>query len=593
MLGSDHLERAAMCTNCEVVSAAAGALGETPAASPVGRAGAPDGPGGVTVLRGGAVYTLDPHRPWAQAIAVRGRDIIAVGSDDEVAAAAGPDPQIIELAGRMVLPGFVEGHIHPLLGGFMTSGVDLQVPTKDAALSAIADYARTNPSGPVRGFGWRVDMFGPEGPHRAELDAIIPDRPAFFFAIDAHSLWVNSTTLDVAGINRDSPDPQPGFSFYTRDASGEPTGFVLEAAAMLPMIHAVEPMTKDLLARLLTDWLPHAAAAGITSLFDAGMPPVGDDPAGLASIYTDLEAQGRLPFRVVVSHLTKGPPIDDVVAQTQRLTAALDTELVRGGVLKILGDGTVEGHTACLLQPYSDRPDETGQLPFSEEEWHRLVGTADAAGLDVHVHAIGDRTVRIALDAFEAAIRANPGRDRRHTIAHLQIVDDADQARFGELGIFAQFSANWLSADPGTVDTAIRLCGIERQRKSFRPKSILDRGGTVTFGTDWPAAGWFSTHRPLDSIQVAITRQLVGAAEAPILDPPDERLDLAQALYANTLGAARQLRLDGMVGSLEAGKRADLVVLQQNIFEVSPHDIAATPIDMTMMDGRVTYGARP
>lgn len=227
----------------------------------------------------------------------------------------------------------------------------------------------------------------------------------------------------------------------------------------------------------------------------------------------------------------------------------------------------------------------SGQLPFSEEEWHRLVGTADAAGLDVHVHAIGDRTVRIALDAFRAAIRANPGRDRRHTVAHLQIVDDADQARFGELGIFAQFSANWLSADPGTVDTAIRLCGIERQRKSFRPKSILDRGGTVTFGTDWPAAGWFSTHRPLDSIQVAITRQLVGAAEAPpILDPPDERLDLAQALYANTLGAARQLRLDGMVGSLEAGKRADLVVLQQNIFEVSPHDIAATPIDMTMMD---------
>lgn len=545
----------------------------------------------VTVFRGGAVYTVDPQLPWAQAIAVRGRDIIAVGSDDEVTAAAGPQARTIELAGRMVLPGFVEGHIHPLLGGFMTSGVDLQLPTRDAALSAITDFARANPIGPVRGFGWRVDMFGPAGPHRADLDAIIPDRPAFFFAIDAHSLWVNTATLKIAGISRDSPDPQPGFSIYTRDESGEPTGFVLEAAAMLPMIHAVEPMTKDLLTRLFAEWLPQAAAAGITSLFDAGMPPVGDDPAGLATIYTDLESQGRLPFRVVVSHLVKGPPIDEVVAQTQRLTEALDTELVRGGVLKILGDGTVEGHTACLLQPYSDKPHETGQLPFTEDEWHRLIHAADVSGLDIHVHAIGDRTVRIALDAIAAAIRANPARDRRHTIAHLQIVDDADQSRFAELGVFAQFSANWLSADPGTVDTMIRRCGIERQRKSFRPKSILDNGGTVTFGTDWPAAGWFSTYRPLDSIQVAITRQLVGTADAPILDPADERLNLAEAVYANTLGAARQLRLDGLVGSLQPGKRADLVVLGHNIFEVSPHDIAATPIDMTMMNGRFTHGA--
>lgn len=589
MLGSDHLERAAMCSNCELVSAAARAVGERPAAAPEVRSVAPDRPPGVTVFRGGAVYTLDPNLPWAQAVAVRDRDIIAVGSDDEVTAAAGPAARIIELSGRMVLPGFVEGHTHPLLGGFMTSGVDLQLPTREAALAAIADYARAHPNGAVRGFGWRVDMFGPQGPNRAELDAIIPDRPAFFFAIDAHSLWVNSKTLEIAGVSRDSPDPQPGFSFYTRDQYGELTGFVLEAAAMLPMIHAVEPMTKELLARLLADWLPHAAAAGITSLFDAGMPPVGDDPTGLATIYTDLENQGRLPFRVVVSHLIKGPPIDDAVAQAQHLTASLGTELVRGGVLKILGDGTVEGHTACLLHPYNDKPEETGQLPFSEDEWHRLVGAADIAGLDVHVHAIGDRTARVALDAIEAAIRDNPARDRRHTIAHLQIVDDADQSRFGELGVFAQFSANWLSADPGTVDTLIQRCGIERQRKSFRPKSILDRGGTITFGTDWPAAGWFSTHRPLDAIQVAVTRQLVGEPDAPILDPTDERLSLDEAVYANTLGAARQLRLDESVGSLEPGKRADLVVLRHNIFEVAPHDIATTPIDMTMMDGRFTH----
>lgn len=577
-----------MCTNCGLAAAVVGGGGGAAARS--APTPTPDTRNTTTVFRGGTVYTLDPRLPWAQAVAVRGRDIIAVGSDDEVSAVTGPDARIIELAGRMVLPGFVEGHIHPLVGGFMTSGVDLQLPTREAALSAIAEYARAHPTGPVRGFGWRVDMFGPEGPHRADLDAIIPDRPAFFFAIDAHSLWVNSATLKAAGVSRDSHDPQPGFSYYARDQSGEPTGFVLEMAAVLPMIHAVEPMTKDLLARLFADWLPQAAAAGITSVFDAGMPPVGGDPAGLASVYTDLESAGGLPFRVVVSHLVKGPPIDDAVADAQRLTASLGTELVRGGVLKILGDGTVEGRTACLLQPYTDKPDETGQSPFTEDEWHRLVGAADLAGLDIHVHAIGDRTIRLALDALEAAIRTNPARDRRHTIAHLQIVDDADQARFGELGVYAQFSANWLSADPGTVDTTIHRCGVERQRKTFRPKSILDRGGTVTFGTDWPAAGWFSTYRPLDSIQVAVTRQLVGDPDGPVLDPAGERLDLADAVYANTLGAARQLRLDDLVGSLQPGKRADLVVLGQNIFEVPPHDIAATPIDMTMMDGRFTHG---
>jgi predicted amidohydrolase YtcJ len=194
------------------------------------------------------------------------------------------------------------------------------------------------------------------------------------------------------------------------------------------------------------------------------------------------------------------------------------------------------------------------------------------------------------LTAFEAAIAANPKRDRRHSMAHLVLVDDADIPRFARLGVNAQFSANWMSADPDSVDILLERYGPERQRKIYRPRSILETGGTISFGTDWPAAGYFATFKPLDAIQVAVTRQLIGKPDAPVLEPASERLDLAQAVHANTMGAAHQLRMEHQVGSIEAGKHADLIVLEKNIFAVDKHDIAKVRIDMTMMNGRFTHG---
>ena len=578
-----------MCANCGIdPQIGPDSTGRSREATPDGRIRRPEV---ATVFKGGVVYTMDPNRPWASAVAVRDESIIAVGSDAEVIAAAGPDTDIVELHGRMVLPGFVEGHVHPLLGGFFTSGADLQVPTKADALTEVARYAEADPSSPtVRGFGWRMDMVGPEGPDRAELDAIVPDRPVLLFAIDAHSMWVNTATLQRAGITRDTPDPVPGFSYFGRDGEGEPTGFVLEAPAMLQVLAAVEPLTPELLADLFTRWAFKAAAAGITAVFDAGMPPAQGDPHGLADIYTDLEAVGNLPLRVVVSHLVKEPPIEDVVVQTLRLRDRLGSGLVSGGVLKILGDGTLEGHTGYLMEPYADLPDSIGQSPFTEEQWHRLVAAADAAGIDVHIHSIGDRTTRIALDAIEAAIAANPPRDRRHTIAHLELVDADDLPRFGQLGVIGQFSANWMAADPGNTGITLQRCGEQRYQTIYRPRSVQDGGATISFGTDWPAASWFSTYKPLDAVETAVTRRSVGQPDMSVLEPAAERLDLGSALRAATLGPARQLRLDHLVGSIEPGKRADLVVLGKNLFEVPPHEIAATPVDMTMMNGRFTHG---
>jgi predicted amidohydrolase YtcJ len=486
------------------------------------------------IFHGGKIYTVDDAKPWAQAVAVAGDTIVAVGSDAEITALAARDTKIVDLRGRMLMPGLVEGHIHPFMGSFMTSGVDLQVPTANAALAAIARYAKARPTGPIRGFGWRVDMFRSEGPTRAMLDAVLPNRPAFFFSIDGHSLWANSKALEIAGVSADTPDPIPDFSYFVRDKNGQQRGYILEVAAVLQVVNAVDPISRDAMKTLLDQWLPKASAAGITTAYDAGVPPIGEDQGAILSLYTELEDQKRLPFRVVASYLIKGPPVRDATFYVQDLAKRINTDLVQARFLKIIGDGTQEGYTAWLVEPYADKPDSIGASPFSEVEWKSMIADADRAGIDVHVHACGERTARTALDAFEAAIAANPQRERRHAIAHNVLTEDSDIPRFGKLGVTAQFSANWMTADPDTVDILTVRYGPSRQRRIYRPKSILQAGGRVSFGTDWPAAGYTSTYKPLDSIQVAVTRQQIGLKNAAVLEPVDERLDLAEALYAST-----------------------------------------------------------
>lgn len=541
------------------------------------------------VFRNGPVYTVSSEQPWAQAVAVTGSSITYVGDEGGLAGLVGPQTQVVDLNGKLLMPGFVEGHIHPFLGAFLTSGVDLQVPTRDDALAAIADYAREHPDGVVRGFGWRVDMFGPDGPTRAELDQVLPDRPGFFFAIDGHSLWANSAALKQAGVNRDTPDPIPGFSYYVRDEDGEPTGYILEVNAVLALVDAVEPISADTMQSLLEQWLPKASAAGITTVFDAGVPPIGEDQGALLAHYVDLDHRGALPFRVVASYSVKAPPIDDVVTKFTGIRKRVASELVDVAVVKIVGDGTQEGYTAWLIEPYADKPDSIGASPFTEAQWHQVISDVDAAGFDVHVHACGERTARVALDAIEKAIAGNPPRDRRHTIAHLVYVQDPDSTRFARLGAIAQFSANWMSADPDSVGNMADRYGRPRSQLMYRPQEVLRSGGRISLGTDWPAAGYFSTYKPLESIQVGATRQLVGKPDAEVLPPADQRLTVAQAVHANTLGAAYQLRLEEKVGSVQVGKKADLIVLDANIFETDPHDIHRTKVTMTMVDGKVRH----
>ncbi|MEH3140186.1 MAG: amidohydrolase [Mycobacterium kyogaense] len=572
-----------------VVATACGTSSQAPVAPASTTAGAERAPD--TVFHTGRVYTGASARPWAEAVAVTGTTISYVGDSAGAKALAGPDTTVIDLGGKLLMPGFVEGHTHPFLGAFLTSGVDLQVPTRQDALDAIAAYAKANPEGAVRGFGWRVDMFGSEGPTRADLDRVLPDRPGFFFAIDGHSLWANSKALELAGVSRDTPDPVPGFSYYARDVNGEPTGYVLEVNAVLGLVNAVEPISPETMGTLVRGWLPKASAAGITSVFDAGVPPIGDDQAAILRLYTDIEQSGQLPFRVVASYSVRALPIDGTVERFTAVRDEVSSDLVTVGVVKIIGDGTQGGYTAWLIEPYADKPDSTGASPFTEQQWQKLVGDVDAAGFDVHIHACGERTARVGLDAIERAIAANPPRDRRHTVAHLVYVEDSDAPRFAQLGVTAQFSANWMSADPDTIENMGARYGAPRKDLLYRPQAVLQSGGRISLGTDWPAAGYFSTYKPLDSIQIGVTRQLIGDASAPVLAPAEEKLTVAEAVHANTLGAAYQIRLEDKVGSVETGKLADLIVLDRNIFEIDPHDIHAATVTTTMMNGTIVHQA--
>ncbi|KPF96726.1 amidohydrolase [Rhodopseudomonas sp. AAP120] len=539
------------------------------------------------VFRNGPVYTVSRGPEWARAVAVRADSIVYVGDDAGVTRFIGPNTRVVDLAGRLLLPGFVEGHIHPISGAAITSGVDLQYDTRDETLAALAAYrAKLGDADVIRGFGWRYNAFPASGPRKQDLDALWPDTPVILSAIDGHCAWVNSKALALAGITTTTADPLPGFSYFQRDpASGEPTGYAVEVPAMIVILNAAAPFTGTYLAQSLGDWLPKASAAGITTVFDAGM-QVLPEAAGF-QLYQDFEQRGLLPFRVVGSTYHNDPAIDPIPL-IKELRGRFHSELVQASVLKLNIDGGEAQRTSAMLAPYDDDPSRSGDTLLPPDLFKDIVLRADRDGLDIHVHCCGDRGARLCLDAFEAAIKANPPRQRRHTVCHLVVVAPEDLPRFAALGVTAEFSAQWAVPDAYWRQVLRTRLGA-RADAIYRIGSILRHGANVSLGTDWPAAGYYSTYKPLEAIEIAITRRELNKPEQPLLLPADERISLAEALRAATMGAAYQLGLDAKIGSIEVGKKADLVVLERNLFEVAPHEIHTVPVLLTLMDGKVRH----
>ena len=554
----------------------------------IAEAAAASDPSPDVVFRNGPVYTVNSEKPWASAVAVKGKRIVYVGDEAGVQEFVGPQTRVVDLAGKMLLPGFIDSHTHPLGGSAITRGVDLQFDTHEETLDALRSYRdKIGNVDIIRGFGWRYNAFPTTGPRKEDLDAIWPDTPVFLVAIDGHAAWANSQALALAGVTKDAKDPLPGFSYFQRDlATGEPTGFLVEVPVMFVLLNAIAPFSRDYIAESLREWLPRASAAGITGLFNAGM-QVLPETEGFG-IYQELEREGKLPFRVIGSYYHNNPAIDPVPI-IRALRREFHSELVKASVLKLNMDGGDNAHTGVFLAPYADKPETSGDPLLPIPMFFDIVRRADAEGIDIHVHSIGDRATRLTLDAVEAAIKANPPRDRRSAIAHLTLVDPKDEPRFAKLAVAAQFSAQWAVADkPWQAVTRSRLGG-ERADRVYRLGSMLRAGGVLSFGSDWPAANSYSTYKPLDAIEIATTRRELDRPDGAPLPGNDEAIPLAAALKAATMGAAWQLGLEKEVGSIEAGKLADLVVLEKNLFEVAPPDIHKTKVLMTVMNGKVRH----
>lgn len=529
-----------------------------------------------TVLKSGRIYTVDPGPTWAEAVAIRAGRLVAVGTDRSVAAFIGPRTRIIDLGGRLALPGFHDAHIHVAAGGLE----QLQCPLDGAAdikatLARVAECAAASQEERIVGSGWNLALFPAAGPDKSLLDSVVPNRPVYLAGADGHSAWVNSRALERAGIGAATPDPPNGL--IERDpANSQPSGTLRETAAEL-VSRLIPPVSDALRLEGLRRWLRLANAAGITSFIEAS---AAEEEL---RAYKALADAGQLPARVVasVTYGTFGSPDFERLLQRRRSFSAprLNTDAI-----KIFVDGVLEGHTAALIDPYTDRPAERGALNLRPAELAAAVTRFDALGLQVHMHAIGDAAVRAALDAVQAARAANGARDGRHHIAHLQLVHPDDVPRFALLGVTANFQPLWAWPDDYIMKLNMAQVGPGRVSRMYPIGSIHRSGARIVGGSDWSV----SSLDPLEAIQVALTRQDPEGIKTDVLNA-GERVDLATMIAAYTIEGAWLMHQEQVTGSIEVGKAADIVVLDRNIFELPAAGIARAVVDLTMLDGQVVY----
>jgi predicted amidohydrolase YtcJ len=532
------------------------------------------------LIVGAPVWTGDPARPWADAVAVRGGRVAAAGPEREVAAVAGPATRVLRLDGGLVLPGFQDAHVHTAAGGLELARCDLHGVEPEAYAATIARYAADRPDAPwVLGGGWVMDAFGTAGPHAAALDAVVADRPVLLESTDGHSAWVNRRALELAGVTRATPDPPRGR--IERDAAGEATGTLHEAAMALVADHAPEPTPAEWEAAIERGQA-HLHRLGITAWQDAAVGPE------MLAAYRALAERGRLTGRAVAA--LRWLP-EDGLAQLPGLVerrASGTFGRLRASAVKIFADGVFENRTASMLAPYLDgdgRPGgNRGIAMLGAEELAAAVTALDGEGFDVHVHAIGDRAVRDTLDAFAAAAAANGRRDARHQIAHLQFVHPDDRPRFRRLGVVANAQPYWSCLDGYMRELTLPFLDPERSGWQYPWASLRRAGAVLAFGSDWTV----STANPLEEIEVATRRVAPDDRDGePFL--PDERIDLPAALAAFTAGSAYALRLEAQTGSITPGRLADLAVLDRDPFDPAAGPVGDARVLATLVEGEPVH----
>lgn len=537
------------------------------------------------LFTGGPVLT--PAGRTATAVAVTGDRITAVGNA-EVHDLTGPGTEVVDLAGRLLLPGFQDAHVHPVPAGLELTQCDLTgARTAKDTLAAVRAYADAHPEREwITGGGWSMEAFEGGTPTKELLDAVVPDRPVYLPNRDHHGAWVNTRALELAGVTRDTPDPADGR--FERDASGEPTG-MLQEGAMQYVGRITPPATSaDRLAALLHAQR-HLHALGITAWQDAlvgtflGMP----DPS---EAYLTAARDGSLTARVVGALWWDRARGAEQIPELVERRAALSHGRFRATSVKLMLDGVAENGTASLLDPYLDKcgcaTANRGTSFIDPARLPAYVTELDALGFQCHFHALGDRAVRDALDAVEVARKANGPSDTRPHLAHLQVVHPDDVPRFAHLGATANIQPLWAAHEPQMDELTIPFLGPERTAWQYPFGALLNSGARLAAGSDWPV----SSPDPLQGIHVAVNRVAPDAGDTPVFLPA-ERIGLAEALVAYTAGSAYVNHLDD-TGEVRAGALADLVVLDRDPFDGAAEAIGDTRVAQTYVGGARVYAAQ-
>ncbi len=533
------------------------------------------------IITNARVFLGDSAGSFAAAIALRGNQVLAVGTGAEIAALRGAETREIDAGGAAVTPGFNDAHVHFLEGSLSLANVNLLAAEKLGQIEqAIRDFAAANPTMPwVLGRGWLYGAFPGGMPTRQQLDALVPDRPAAMSCYDGHTLWVNSKALALAGITRDTPDP-PNGSIVRDPRTGEPTGALQEAAQSL-VDHVIPKPTREEKLAALKRGVIEAHRFGVTSIQEAGVSP--EDLA----LFDTLSQTGDFPLRAYIAmNVDSGWTARDADRLDSLRSAHRDTPMLRLGMIKLYADGVIEARTAYMLAPYANAP-TTGNPEMTAAEMARIVALMDARGWQIQIHAIGDAGIRMSLDALAAAAAANPApaRGRRHRLEHIEDVSAADIPRFGQLGVIASMQPFHASPNQNVLEVWAVNIGPERAGRAWSWKSIHDAGGRLAFGTDWPVVGI----DPRPGMHVALTRQTPDGLP-PGGFVPSQRLPLATVLQSSTSGPAYAEFEETRKGTLAPGMLADLVVWNRDIFALPVDSVQHASVRMAVVDGKVVYG---
>ena len=528
------------------------------------------------IIVNATVRTMNPARPTAEAIAILGNRIVAVGSDTEVNKLAGANTRVIDAKKRLVLPGFNDAHVHFLSGGFQLSSVDLRdANTPQEFAERIRQFAIKLPAGRwITGGDWDHERW-PDArlPTKELIDPYTPNTPVFVSRLDGHMALANSAALKLAGVTNQTKDPDGGV--IVRDAKGEPTGILKDAAQSFvwKVVPAASFEEKLIAARAASNY---AAQLGVTSVQDVS---AGSD----VGVYQTLLDRGELKTRIYA--MTSLPNWERLA--NAGIRAHFGSEMLRVGGLKAFSDGSLGSTTALFYEPYKDAP-ETSGIPsdemFPEGAMRERVRGADRAGLQVLIHAIGDRANDLILSIFEQVEKENGARDRRFRIEHAQHIRSQDIPRFARAKVIASMQP-YHAIDDGRW--AEKRIGKERAKTTYAFRSLLDSGATLAFGTDWTVAPL----NPLLSLYGAVTRRTIDGKN-PNGWVPEQKISVEEAVRAYTVGSAYAEFQEAVKGTITPGKLADLVILSRDIFAIDPKEIENVKVFMTMVDGRVVYEAR-